>query len=270
MRGVMTPPNRLPLSGLKPKDLVGAPWLVAFALRSDGWWLRSDIIWAKPNPMPESVTDRPTKSHEYIFLLSKAQTYYFDAQAIAEPGGGWNGSKFTDDRDFLTKPNLGTGQRNETAMRNKRSVWTVASQAYSGAHFAVYPEDLIKPCILAGTSVKGACPRCGAPWERVVERITTKEYNYQKIGTPGEGDNLGRRDEPCGSSQFTPIGWQPTCGCGLTDVVPCTVLDPFFGSGTTGKVALELGRSCIGIELNPEYVKLAKARVNVTPGFSLV
>ena len=119
--------------GMKPKDLIGIPWMLAFALRSDGWYLRQDIIWHKPNPMPESVTDRCTKSHEYIFLLSKSRKYYYDAEAIKEPVAYSGGSDH----------------------RNKRSVWSVPTQPYSDAHFAVFPTNLISPCILAGCPVGG-------------------------------------------------------------------------------------------------------------------
>ena len=122
------------LDGIKQKDLVGIPWMVAFALRADGWYLRSDIIWSKPNPMPESVTDRPTKAHEYIFLLSKSRSYYYDAEAIAARAeGGAHGSPFG-------------------MTRNKRTVWTVTTKPYADAHFATFPEDLIEPCILAGSA----------------------------------------------------------------------------------------------------------------------
>ncbi len=144
--------------GLKPKDLVGIPWMIAFALRADGWYLRSDIIWSKPNPMPESVTDRPTKAHEYLFLMAKSQKYYYDADAIREKTGneanpnGYGGT-FHDHTDDLAR-----GQRcNQTKKlthplgRNKRSVWTVATQPYKEAHFATFPEKLIDPCILAGS-----------------------------------------------------------------------------------------------------------------------
>ena len=179
LRGTMTPPNRMPLPGLKPKDLVGIPWRVAFALQADGWYLRSDIIWAKPNPMPESVTDRPTKAHEYLFLLAKSERYYYDADAIAEPAiCGWNGSYFRDERDLAVRPSTGMKPRqsaekgsfngktkgvangNEafravTDMRNRRTVWTVATQPFSEAHFATFPPKLIEPCILAG------CPEGG-------------------------------------------------------------------------------------------------------------
>lgn len=143
--------------GLKPKDLIGIPWLVAFALRADGWYLRSDIIWHKPNPMPESVTDRPTKSHEYIFLLSKSANYYYDQEAIAEPStwagdprAGYGRLHYRGKREGQE----GTGQENFVSIsetRNKRSVWTVTTKPYSGAHFATFPPDLIEPCILAGS-----------------------------------------------------------------------------------------------------------------------
>ncbi len=196
--------------GLKPKDLCGIPWMVAFALRADGWWLRSDIIWAKPNPMPESVTDRPTKSHEYLFLLTKSASYFYDAEAIKEqaeyrddarPFGDAGGNRHGDEGSTY-KPGR-EAFRAFTMTRNKRSVWTVATAPYPEAHFATYPPDLIKPCILAGTRV---------------------------------GD---------------------------------TVLDPFAGSGTTGMVALELGRKAVLIELNPKYCDLIRERCDVTPGLQL-
>jgi site-specific DNA-methyltransferase (adenine-specific)/site-specific DNA-methyltransferase (cytosine-N4-specific) len=125
-RGATTSPNRLPIEGFKPKDLVGIPWRVAFALQADGWWLRQDIIWHKPNPMPESVTDRCTKSHEYLFLLAKSERYFYDGEAIAEPA-----------------------LHSDT--RNRRSVWTIATKPFKGAHFAVMPEALAEPCVLAGS-----------------------------------------------------------------------------------------------------------------------
>ena len=155
--------TRADLNGLKPKDLVGIPWRVAFALQADGWYLRSDIIWHKPNPMPESVRDRPTKAHEYIFLLSKSPKYFYDADAVAEPlkaesikrnQSGWNGNE---DRDYVNgKQNhmskyLGSDKAKAAVSRNRRSVWTVTTKPYKGAHFATFPPDLIEPCILAGS-----------------------------------------------------------------------------------------------------------------------
>mgnify|MGYP004417316539 CR=1 FL=1 len=180
-------------SGMKAKDLMGIPWMVAFALRADGWYLRQDIIWHKPNPMPESVTDRCTKSHEYIFLLSKSARYFYDSAAIAEKGtaiAGGGGHKAA--KSGHTNLSKCGGIAYETI--NKRSVWTVPNSGYSGAHFATFPPALIEPCILAGSRV---------------------------------GD---------------------------------TVLDPFFGSGTTGQVSQALGRKWIGCELNPAYGELQQVR----------
>ena len=209
--------------GAKPKDLIGIPWMLAFALRSQGWYLRQDIIWQKPNPMPESVTDRCTKSHEYIFLLSKSQKYYFDYEAIQEDATssdkprvfGANNQKGTLRNDIgrVYKPRTKNcqydGQRpnsmhlaREAGMsdevypvRNKRDVWTVNTKPCKEAHFATYPFELIKPCILAG------CPENGI------------------------------------------------------------VLDPFMGSGTTAIVARSLNRNYLGVELNPEYIKIAHKRL---------
>jgi DNA modification methylase len=165
--------------GCKPKDLIGIPWMLAFALRADGWYLRQDIIWSKPNPMPESVRDRCTKAHEYIFLLSKSPHYYFDAEAIAEPAGDWHDSLFQDGKNLAIHPNMGKRARSgnvsrkygdergrpgshlgasipwEGNTRNKRDIWTVATQPFKEAHFATFPPELIKPCILAG------CPEGG-------------------------------------------------------------------------------------------------------------
>jgi len=190
--------HRRNAKNLKQKDLIGIPWRVAFALQADGWYLRQDIIWHKPNPMPESVTDRCTKSHEYIFLLSKSAKYFYDNDAIAEKTLTMDNSDR--DRD-LTKlnntngqPRHGGFQHNQYQTRNKRSVWTINTKPYKDAHFAVFPPKLPELCIKAGSS---------------------------------EGD---------------------------------VILDPFFGSGTTGWVAQRLGRKWIGIELNPEYIKIAEKR----------
>lgn len=218
------PLSRIISPTLKTKDLAGVPWRVALALQADGWYLRQDIIWAKPNPMPESVRDRCTKSHEYIFLLSKSKRYYFDSDAIAEPcvesndarprmGQGSN-TRYKQKRQSMKMPDgwdtdsgshgayhrkgREKGKANNADMpekRIKRSVWTVPPQICKEAHFATFPEKLIEPCILAG------CPEGG------------------------------------------------------------TVLDPFLGSGTTGYVARNFGRKCIGIELNEEYFSIIRKRL---------
>lgn len=157
-------------TGLKPKDLVGIPWMLAFALRADGWWLRSDIIWSKPNPMPESVTDRPTKAHEYLFLLTKSERYYYDAEAVREPhtdkvfidgkypeGWGINKKEWqAPPKDGLAREGYRMKNREYNPLgRNRRTVWSIPSQPYPDAHFATFPEKLVEPCILAG------CPEGG-------------------------------------------------------------------------------------------------------------
>lgn len=187
----------------KPKDLIGIPWMLAFALRADGWYLRQDIIWHKPNPMPESVRDRCTKSHEYIFLMSKCQHYHFDHEAIQEDANPKSAERYKYEfnkgkcqKHF--RPNGVTnnteGLKRRTGKRNKRDVWSVVAKPTKEAHFATFPEELIKPCILAG------CRQGGV------------------------------------------------------------VLDPFFGSGTTGRVAQMLNRRYLGIELNPEYIEISQRR----------
>lgn len=153
------------VSGLKPKDLCGIPWRVAFALQADGWWLRQDIIWAKPNPMPESVTDRCTKAHEYLFLITKAARYWWDAEAIKESAHGSSGSYFGSKNQKGTGRNdVGSESKTSWDQRNRRSVWTIATQPYPEAHFATYPEALVEPCVKAGCPEGGTVldPFCGS------------------------------------------------------------------------------------------------------------
>lgn len=167
--GPRTQPNRMPLPGLKSKDLIGIPWRVAFALQADGWYLRSDIIWHKPNPMPESVTDRPTRAHEYIFLFAKSERYYYDAEAIKEPAqkrvlSHWQNRKLNGEPIRRGDPSLSqhitrTASLASNEDRNKRSVWTMATEPYPEAHFATFPPALIEPCIKAG------CPPGGTVFD---------------------------------------------------------------------------------------------------------
>lgn len=246
--------------GVKPKDLVGIPWRVAFALQADGWYLRSDIIWAKPNPMPESVTDRPTKAHEYLFLLAKSPRYWYDAEAVREAWAdereGWSGD--VRDRDTMRRRHDGTmrqdgglTQKPTVSGRNRRSVWTIATQPYPGAHFAVMPEALVEPCILAGCPDQ-TCSECGAPWERIVERTPAVVKAPRSEYGHGAGRNDGGRSQLVGASSST-TGWRPTCDHGAP-AVPGTVLDPFGGSGTVARVANRLSRRAVLIDLNPEYL----------------
>lgn len=156
LRGSTAAPSRS-VDGLKPKDLIGIPWMLAFALRADGWYLRQDIIWHKPNPMPESVTDRCTKAHEYLFLLSKSDRYFYDHESVKEAAvRGYAGSTFNTGKTAEHQLNRSSDkERTEDGKRNRRSVWTVTPKPYKGAHFAVYPPELIEPCVLAG------CPEGG-------------------------------------------------------------------------------------------------------------
>ena len=293
------PSNYTPKQGksqLKPKDLVGIPWRVAFALQADGWYLRSDIIWAKPNPMPESVTDRPTKAHEYIFLLSKSKKYYYDADAIREPlsvhRAKQAGQKVEPGNDIVRRREQieharqrGSGGHFDGHKwfmnplgRNKRSVWTIPTKPFKEAHFATFPPDLIKPCILAGTSPR-ACEVCGAPWERVVEKGAPIDDWKKACGADSNGEYEGRAQKDyekaraenasevkkrilAGMLERKTTGWQPTCTCQNSGNARCIVLDPFAGSGTTLWVAEQHGRDSIGIELSEEYCKLIHKRMD--------
>ena len=262
--------------GIKPKDLVGIPWRVAFALQADGWWLRQDIIWHKPNPMPESVRDRCTKAHEYVFLLTKSERYFYDADAVSEASKTFGRQGRGDALQPKAQAVAATGFRNDPGLkdnfdrqtRNRRSVWTVTTKPYSGAHFAVMPADLVEPCIKAGCPEQ-CCPACGKGYER----ITVKEKSFES-GSGRSGNAIeGKQDLSAAETNSTPdirmgpvvsvttLGWQPACDCAATGTIPGTVLDPFAGSGTTLAVAAELGRSGIGCELNPEYIGLAERRI---------
>ena len=218
-------------------ELLGLPWMVARTLQTSGWVLRQDIIWSKPSPMPESVTNRCTRSHEYVFLFANDGDYYFDAEAIKEESD--------------SSP---TG-------KNRRSVWRLASTPYSGAHFATMPRTLAGLCIKAGTSEKGRCSECGSQWSRVTKRekvVRSRPNDYVKrTGAAGTGNSCS--NSVAGVAVET-LGWEPTCKCDAP-VVPCVVLDPFAGSGTTVSVAASLGRDGIGIELNADYVELARKRI---------
>ena len=283
-----TEPSKIP-KGLKPKDLVGIPWRVALALQADGWWLRNDIIWSKPNPMPEPVKDRLTKSHEYIFLLTKSKSYYYDHEAIKEPYSESSIERINQvtfesqtggDKDYgkvsvhskntnsirgtleKFKENLGSG-------RIRRSVWDITVKSYPGAHFATFPEEIPELCIKAGTSEGGCCLECGMPYNRIVERgekVSSEDYkgegkkDYASALAENPSDVKRRTLESM--RQVIYKGWEAGCSCeGVR--IPCVVLDPFAGSGTTCAVASRLGRDSIGIELNEEYLKLARKRCKI-------
>lgn len=245
-----------PLAGLKPKDLIGIPWRVAFELQSRGWYLRDAIIWAKANPMPSSVSDRCTSSYEMFFQLSLRPTYYFDAYAIREPAS------------------------DEEGFRNKRNVWTLPTEPSRIKHYAMMPTRLIEPAILAGSSEHGVCADCFEPYRRVLSKsraptrpgLDTKIAEFKQDGTGNRtytGFNarykasvVGNRDPQRHITTTTHLGWEPGCNCGCLDILPSVIIDPFAGAGTVGLVARHLGRSFIGIELKPEYASIASARAS--------
>lgn len=339
-------PERLGVN-LKPKDLCGIPWRLALALQADGWWLRSDIIWSKLNPMPESCTDRPTKSHEYIFLLTKSgqsqywtnprkggtrtkpkpdyvwrhketgqeinsdpnnddykrvnlwqgHDYFWDADAIREKTNGLAHSKGKKLSPPIETAGVGHKEWHKytpdlVSNRNARSVWTIPTEPFKDAHFSTFPTKLVAKCIKAGTSERGCCVKCGAPWERVVEKQVENKSGWGKAGrTPDDikangkfGGNLQKEvefkrekhDIRLGPTiQSKTIGWQPTCKCfdvkeylqdydnaQETDLIndSCVVFDPFGGSGTVLKIADRMGRKGIVMDLKYEYCQMAKNR----------
>ena len=391
----------LPQVGLRPKSLVGQPWRVAFALQDDGWILRSAIVWHKPNPMPESVTDRPTSSYDMLFLLVKSATphfwthptlpgtrtqpepdyrwtdaatgmeyaneppdysdewttcpecggsgeiiiesgqvsmfngipsltkdcrkcadsndvgwvkrwrrinlwrshdYYYDAEAVrtsptdyldhlrrirqqtndnkSAPGGGRNGLKprgvnkqrghSRRQAGFNARWDAMSKDEQQVNGSNARNVWSIPTQGRPQAHFATFPDELPLRCILAGTSEQGVCGECGAPWVRMMERYRTLDgekwdnpppIRNADIGNPSSAQGVGHHRT--GTVTRT-LAWQPTCACGA-DVIPATVLDPFVGSGTTCAVSQQLGRRSVGLDLNPEYLEIARARITRVP-----
>jgi DNA modification methylase len=326
--------NRPDLIGhefFKDKDLSGIPWRLAFALQADGWYLRQDIIWHKPNPMPESVsgsrwerhkvkvvggresvvgeeksdsrlpiTDsrlqdcpgcekceandgyvlrmsagRCTKNHEYIFLLSKSPSYYYDSEAIKEKAIDLENIKGLTKRNpvmmmkydakhygFSNRVNL---EGKTYPKCNKRSVWTINTHGFKDAHFATFPVKLIVPMIKAGTSEKGYCSKCGKPVVRIVE--PSEEYNkllgtgftdHKNDSTQGMSQT---KKKPSYNSEYNTLGWRASCKCGA-ETVPGVVLDPFMGSGTVADVARRLNRNYVGIELKEEYIKMAERRLH--------
>ena len=350
---------------LKEKDLIGIPWMVAKALRKAGWYLRSSIIWEKPNPMPESVIDRPSKAHEDIFLFSKSRYYYYDAEAIRTPAteatiqrmsqqienqkgssravgktngpmkavgpgknlrsgvdtrGGNQGSKisipalpanrghvkehqgFKEKWDSMTKEEqIANGANKKTVWHaddnqatwkwmfanfpeelvmpiyeqylqdslNSPDVWTISTKSFKEAHFATFPEELVVPMVKAGTSEHGNCVNCGKPWQRVtkpafdVKHTGESETAYDEKSTAGRLAKLRQAAREQGmeyNGQKIPTGWEPTCKCGIEEVEPAVVLDPFDGAGTTRLVSRKLGRNTVGVELNPDYILIGDKR----------
>jgi site-specific DNA-methyltransferase (cytosine-N4-specific) len=328
--------------GIKPKDLMLIPERFAIAMQDDGWYVRSRIAWCKTSAMPESVRDRPTSAWEHVWMFSKQARYYYDAEAVRQPSTSpeqeahnQRYAKVYAAHD-LSAANRQPGAVNSTGIHsrpgpggaNLRNYWLLGPEPLREQHYAAFPTEIPKRCILAGTSERGACPACGAPWARVVAvkgpdgrvGLTTGRHAKDADGRPVIGDNRhARGDDPWhasgslaraplhGFSERTTHGWQPGCACkadtcpecghpasdhragsGCNDEgewdgygwtgcpcdresvvltpVPCVVLDPFSGSGTTALVANRLGRDAIGIDLNSEYCEMSRQRIAADAG----
>jgi DNA modification methylase len=233
-------------SSIKIKDLVGMPWRVAFALQNDGWFLRCDIIWQKTNPMPDGAKDRPTRGHEYIFLLTKSSKYFYDYYRVLED----TEEQPEQIQGFGANEQHGTYRMDQNrtfehyGKRNKRSVWKTSVSTFKGKHFATYPFQLIEPCIMASTSDKGCCVECGTPWFR----------NFEKEKKPSD-------NQKGYTLELVDKGWEQGCECNTNEVKPCIVLDPFNGSGTTGNVAFKYDQHYIGVDTNKEYLEIARNNI---------
>ena len=308
---------------MKPKDLYGLPWLLAFALRADGWFLRMDVCWNKPSPMPESINGvrwerhrvknggeewidcpgcpkcapndglilrngswRPTKAHEYVFMLSKTGSYFCDAEAVREASAYGHEVRWDPGANGLGGGDRHTGAStrsvgDDPGTRNARSVWTIASEPLPGIvvdgeelqHFASFPTELAARCLRAGTSAKGRCPQCGAPWARVVESELVRTPKGVLRGVVDDRDLSADRNDQGANRQkdghlpgymrkATTLGWRATCACDTGEPVPCTVLDPFGGSGRTALAAEALGLDCTLIDLSPASCRLARAQLD--------
>mgnify|MGYP000128407807 CR=1 FL=1 len=234
------------------KQLIGVPWRFALAMKAAGWILRQDIIWHKPNGMPEQVRDRFTRSNEYIFLFSKKEHYFFDVDAVREPAVTYDG------------------------YRRRKNVWSIPTQPYQGAHFAAWPEEMVSIMVRSGTSQRGCCASCQTPYKpNLVLTDLQEEDVLAKRGVGGYPARYdgGTRAKTFGgglTTRYQTEGYVQDCKCPTQEVLPCVVMDIFSGSGTTGKVSMDHGRSYIGLDLNADYLPLALNRIqhvqsSVTP-----
>lgn len=265
--------------GLPAKQLIPAVSAVCDALQADGWWVRNHIVWAKPNAKPDSTRDRCTASHEELLLLAPGPSYYFDDVAIAtssKEGRSRNRQRrYGGERDD-PGDHHGASVPWSGSTARPRDVWTIAVAPFRGAHFAPFPPALAERCILAGTSAGGCCcSACGAPRRRVTERVFVpqRDVSPEKAvrgasGRKPRGGSSRWAGSPRGTNNVRTSGWEPTCGCGAP-VAPCTVLDPFGGSGTTGLVGARLGREVVLVEAQAKYLPLMARRlaeVSAQPG----
>lgn len=267
------------VDGIKAKDLIGIPWMVAFALRADGWYLRAENIWAKRNCMPESVQDRPTRAHEQVFLLTKHPTYFFDAHAVEEDGetpAGTRGAKGSAARAAAAGVNGRPPKYHEySGRRNKRSVWWETTFPFPEAHFATMTPPVAETCILAGSSEHGTCGTCGAPFVRSLgPREPTGgrgSGNVERLiptyGEQGRTNTTRGIAVPYAPAVRATVGWEPTCACSNRQPTrPALVLDPFGGAGTTALVADRHKRDAILCEISEEFAEMTARRIRKEAG----
>jgi DNA modification methylase len=279
-------------TGLKEKDLTLVPQRLALALQAQGWHIRRDVVWEKPNVVPESCRDRPTGCHEYVWLLSKARRYFYDGEAIREwaTGNSHPRGSGVNPKAALINQNLRARARTRqnaswsaavqgvVATRNARSVWTIVTEPYLGAHYATFPRALARKCLLASTSAGGCCATCGAPRRRIVRLAHPLRAWQRASGSSVDGQYGGgarKAYAPAGAQdpsavkarilagmrERVTVGWRRTCACRTTAVVPATVLDCFGGAGTTGVVAVETGRRFLLVDVNRAYARQAVRRI---------
>lgn len=265
-------------ASIPAKNLMLIPWRLVLALQADGWIVRSVISWQKAAPMPESVTDRPTNAWEPIFLLAKRPRYFYDAEAVRGPssgvtGGGWSKSyaeaQPTHGAMRLDRPADNPAGRNMwNYWRDLDDTWLLSPEPFSESHFATFPTEIPRRAILAGTSAKGVCPKCGAPWRRETRdsdgyaALPSARRNTEGYASRGlEAGNRYGSETPGVTRQTVTVGWQPSCQCNADEPIPATVLDPFGGAGTTALAANRNGRHAILCELNPAYADMARRRL---------
>lgn len=264
--------------GKRPKDLLLMPFEVASALRERlGWYIRSEIVWKKANPIPEPVFDRPTSAHEKVWLMTKRERYFYDAFAVRVPRtpgtiarGRYEFNSGSRRPESGVRGFAGSEDKYDSdgTTAHLRNVWECPSAPFPEAHFATFPPAIVEPCVKAGTSEHGVCGECGAPWERKVKRRPTgfdgSRYGRRavEVATSSGGTERSTLGSPSGQgvAEYVTVGWKPGCGCGA-DVIPAVVLDPFGGAGTVAVVANHLERSAVLVEISADYADMACRRV---------
>ena len=231
---------------IRNKNIIGIPWKLAFALQENDWIIRTEVINNKTNVIPDGARDRPTHSHDYIFMCTKSPKYFYDYYSSLEDSE----SQIDTIQRFGAKNQKGTFRHDQErtfehyGKRNRRSVWTTSVANFKGSHFAVFNPELIEPALKASISTKGYCPQCKSPWKRILEKVKTPANN-------AKGYNL----------ELITREWQPTCKCGIEEKEVGLILDPFCGTSTTGLVAFKYNMDYVGIDINKDYLEISKSRL---------